>query len=202
MTGLAATMTPIRIEILSLQSSRVPAAGNAGHRSPPDLWEPESCPFNHRKSFAARRGGVTQCGLMFPDGGSPPRKQNFWASLGTNLGMDVGRTVVGRRDTWVLESWTPLDWEQPTRFPDTRRHCQSISWPHLACQFTHMPIFYDEVLISLHTHARACLDINTMRGVSNQSCVHEKLLSPRTFRYLCRKQWTRIGPRPVKAHPS
>ena len=41
---------------------------------------------------------------MFPDGGSPPRKQNFWASLGTNLGMDVGRAVVGRRDTWVLDT--------------------------------------------------------------------------------------------------
>ena len=195
MTGLAATMTPIRIEILSLQSSSVPAAGNAGHRSPPDLWEPESCPFNHRKSFAARRGGVTQCGLMFPDGGSPPRKQNFWASLGTNLGMDVGRAVVGRRDTWVLESWTPLDWEQPTRFPDTRRHCQSISLSHTCWTDSHMPIFHE------FAH-RPGWDINTMLGVSNQSCVHEKLVSPRTFRYLCRKQWTRIGPRPVKAHPS
>ena len=35
---------------------------------------------------------------MFPDGASPPRKQNFWASLGTNFGMDVGRgMVVGLR---------------------------------------------------------------------------------------------------------
>ena len=113
------------------------------------------------------------------------------------LVLDVGRAkavvglVQGHLDTLGLAAAYSV--------PDTRRHCQSISWTHLG-QFTHMPIFYDEVLVSLHTHTRACLDINTMRGVSNQSCVHVRLVSPRTFRYLCREQWTRSGPHPVKPH--
>ena len=108
----------------------------------PDLWEPESCPFNHRKSFAARRGGVTQCGLMFPDGGSlRPGNRIFGRRWEQILGwMWVGVWWVEGTQGHLLESWTPLDWQQATLFPDTRRHCQSISsshtWTIHTCQYS------------------------------------------------------------------
>ena len=137
---------------------------------------------------------------MFPDGGSPPRKQNSWASLGTNFGMDVGRAMVGLGGSQghLEESWTPLDPGSNLLCSQTQGDivnpsAQATPGPIHTCQYS--------VFISLHTQGLGW-DINTMRGVSNQSCVHVRLVSLRTFRYLCRKQWTRIGPRPVKAHPS
>ena len=124
---------------------------------------------------------------MFPDGGSPPRKQNFWASLGTNFGFGCGsgQSCGGSQPgagtpghPWtgsnLLGSQTQGDIVNPSAQA-------TPAGPIHTCQ-------YSMRVISLHTGR----DINTMLGVSNQSCVHEKLVSPRTFRYLCRKQWTRI----------
>ena len=106
---------------------------------------------------------------MFPDGGSPPRKQNFWASLGTNFGMDVGRDLVGRR-----HAGTPgvLDTLGLGATYSVLRHKATLSIhqlrPHLGD--SHMPIFWE-----VYNFAHSRWDINTMLGVSNQSCVHEKL---------------------------
>ena len=167
----------------------------------PDLWEPESRPFNHRKSFAAgREEGLHNAGLCFlmvvvrPGNRILGRRWEqilgwMWVGLWSGYGGSQGH---------LEESWTPLDPGSNLLCSQTQGDivnpsAQATPGPIHTCQYS--------VFRTLHTQGLGW-DIDTMRGVSNQSCVHVRLVSLRTFRYLCRKQWTRIGPRPVKPHPS
>ena len=89
----------------------------------PDLWEPESRPFNHRKSFAA--AGREEEGLHNP------------SLCFLMVVVRPGNRILGRRweqilgwmwvGLWWWVAGTPggvLDtlgpWQQPTLFPDTQ----------------------------------------------------------------------------------
>ena len=110
----------------------------------PDLWEPESRPFNHRKSFAAgREEGLHNAGLCFLMVVVRPGNRILgrrWEQILGWMWVGLWSGLVGRRDTWRSPGhpWTlAATYSVP-------RHKATLSIhqlkPHLLDRFTHANI--------------------------------------------------------------